>query len=106
MCGADARTGEHRDCELGNQRHVKRNAITTLNIRVLEYVGELANFDVKLLISERARLAGFTFPDQRGFVASPGVQVSIETVVRDVDLTAAKPFRVWWIPLEHRVPGL
>src|SRR6185436_540945 len=106
MCSANAGAGEHRDRELRNQGHVKRDTISALNVRVLEYVCKLANFGVQLLISEGACLAGFTFPDQCGFVPAPRAQVSIETVVRNVDLAAGKPLRVRWIPLQNRVPRL
>jgi hypothetical protein len=59
---------------------------------------------VQLLISERARFARFAFPDERCFVASPGVEMTVETVVGDVDLAAAEPLRMRRIPLQHRVP--
>ena len=71
MSGADARASEHGDRQLGNQRHVKRDAIAALNAGVLQYVRKLADFRMQLLISERARVARFAFPDECGFVASP-----------------------------------
>ena len=103
---ADARARQHRNRELRNQRHVERDAIAALNVRVFQNVRKLADFGVQLLISERARLAGFTFPDQRGFVASPGGEMPVETVVRDIDLAADKPLGVRWVPLQNRVPLL
>src|SRR5215813_9139518 len=100
MRRADARTSEHGDREFGNQRHVKRDTIAALNAGVFEYVGKLADFGVKLLIGEGACFAGFAFPDQRGFVAAPGGEMTIETVVREIDLAAAEPLRMRRIPFE------
>src|SRR5678815_564491 len=104
MRSADACTREHRDRELRNERHVERNAIATLNVGMLEYVRKLADFSVQLLISERACFAGFAFPDECCFVASPGGEMTVETVVGDIDLPAAEPLCVRRIPLQHRVP--
>src|SRR6185369_1678476 len=101
MRRANACTREHRNGQLRNQRQVKRDAIAALDAGVFENVRKLADFRVQLLISERTRLAGLAFPDECRFVASPGGQVSIQTVVGDVDFAAAEPFRVWWVPLEH-----
>ncbi len=75
-----------------------------LNVFTLQDVREFADFGVQLLICKSARFAGFAFPDQRGFIATPGRQVTIETVVRDVDLAADEPFCVRWVPLQHCVP--
>ena len=71
---------------------------------MFEHVCEFADFGVQLLIRVRARVAGFAFPDERGFVAAPGGEVTIETVVGNVYLAAAEPFRVWRVPLQDRVP--
>src|SRR6185369_526605 len=104
MRGADACAREHRDRKLGNQRHVERDAIATLNVCMLQYVCKLADFRVQLLISKRARFAGFAFPDECRFVASPGGEMTVETVVRDIDLAADEPLCMRRIPLQHGVP--
>ena len=72
MRGPNARTGQHRNRQLGNQRQVERDAIALLNANALKDIRKATNFRVKLLISERARVAGFAFPNESGFVASPG----------------------------------
>src|SRR5687767_9744674 len=104
MSRADACAREHGDRQLGDQRQVQRDAIASLNISAFKNVGELADFGVQLLISEGACFTGFTFPDERGFVASPGWQMTIEAVVRDVDLAADEPLGMRWIPLQYCVP--
>src|SRR5262244_1383823 len=98
MRGADACTGEHCDRQLRNQRHVKRDAISALNVCMLQHVGKLADFSVQLLISEGARFAGFAFPDKCGLVPSPGIEMAVKTVVGDIDPAAAKPLRMWRVP--------
>ena len=51
-------------------------------------------------------VAGLAFPNQRRFVASPGCQMPIETVVRNIDLAADKPLSVRRRPVQNRVPFL
>ena len=61
---------------------------------------------MQLLISERPRVAGLAFPNQSRFVAPPGSEMTIETVVRDIDFAADKPLRVRRLPLQHLIPFL
>lgn len=61
---------------------------------------------MELLISEGALIARLTFPDQCGLIASPGSQVPVETVVRDIDLAANEPFSMRRLPLQNHVPLL
>ena len=61
---------------------------------------------MKLLVSERSLFAGLAFPNKRSLVATPGLKMSIETVVRDIDLAADKPLGVWRMPVQNRVPLL
>src|SRR6185503_3907702 len=104
MRSADARARQHCDRQFRNQRHVQRHTIACANVFTIQNVRELADFRVQLLISESARFAGFAFPDKRGFVATPGWEVTIETVVRDVDLPADEPLSMRWVPLQHCIP--
>ena len=59
---------------------------------------------MKLLISERPGVAGLAFPNQSRLVASPGSEMAVEAVVRDIDLAADKPLRMRWLPLQHGIP--
>ena len=61
---------------------------------------------MKLLIRQDADFAGFAFPDDRGFVFSPGGDVTIETVVGEIDLSADEPLGPRAIPLENAIPLL
>src|SRR4029077_6285617 len=85
---ADARARQHRDREFRNQRHVKRHAIPLFDSTTLQDVGKFADFGMELLVGEGALVAGFAFPNQRCFVAPPGVEMSVEAVVRNIQLAA------------------
>src|SRR2546426_12010241 len=61
---------------------------------------------MQLLIGERSRVAGLAFPNQSRFVASPGSEMTVEAVVRDIDLAAGKPLRMRWLPLQYALPFL
>src|SRR5438132_445636 len=104
MRGADPRAGQHRNSQLWNQRQVQRHSIALLNTGAFQNVRELADFGMELLISKSAYVARLAFPNERRFVASPGCQMSIETVVRDIDPAAEKPLGVGRLPVEHLVP--
>lgn len=59
---------------------------------------------MQLQIRDGADLAILAFPDQGGLVAARAVQVSIDAVVRQVELTADEPLHVGRRPLHDRVP--
>jgi hypothetical protein len=61
---------------------------------------------VQLLIRQRASIAGLALPNQGCLVAPPCRQVTIETVIRDVDLATGKPLSVRRRPLQNSVPLL
>src|SRR5579863_2692816 len=59
---------------------------------------------MKLLVGEDSDFAGLAFPDDGGFVLAGGGDVAVETVVREIDFSADKPFGPGTIPFEHLVP--
>src|SRR5215470_7363186 len=61
---------------------------------------------MQFLIRKSAILAGFAFPQNRSFVSPPTVQMPIDAVDGDVELTPDEPFCKWWIPLQHFLPLL
>ena len=71
---ADARAGEHRDRQLGNQRHVDRDAIALLHAERLQDVRELAHLAVQVAVGQRPAVARLPFPDDRRLVAAPRCQ--------------------------------
>ncbi len=104
--GADARAGQHRDRQLGNHAHVDGDAIALFDAQRLQHVRAFGDFAQQLLIGERARIARLAFPQDRGFILAPGGDVTVQAVVRNVQLAAQEPFGERQLPFEHAVPGL
>jgi len=104
--GPDARAGEHRDGELGNQRHVKRDAVAALDAEGFEDVGKRVDLTIEVPVRERPPIPGLTLPDKRRLVAPRTADVAIEAVDAGVDFSADEPLRVRCIPLENFRPRL
>ena len=83
---ADPRTGEHGDRRLGNVRQVNEHARPFLAAVALEDVREDTDLAMKLLISEHPPIAGLAFPDDGGLVAPRTGEMTIEAILRDVEL--------------------
>jgi hypothetical protein len=88
----DPGTCEHRD--RGFRNHAQ----------LLQGVGELTDLPVQLPVRVHASVARLALPDESGLVGSPPIQVTIEAVVRDVELAADEPAGERRLPLEYRVP--
>src|SRR5258705_6811852 len=61
---------------------------------------------MELLIRECPYIARLAFPDKRSLVASPGGNVPVQTVVRNIQLATTKPLRMRRVPFQNRVPLL
>src|SRR5262245_51231732 len=61
---------------------------------------------MQLLIGERARIAWFSFPDNRSLIFAPGGEMAIQTIVRKIELPSDKPSGKWLVPIEDRFPFL
>src|SRR5271155_1241124 len=61
---------------------------------------------MQLLISERANFPGLTLPDNGGFIFSRALNMAIEAVIGEINLSADKPFGPRAIPFENFVPFL
>ena len=103
MGNPDAGAGEHCDRELEHHRHVDGDSVALFQAQALEHVGELLHFGEQFGVGHRDRVAGLTLPVERNLVAFAGLDVSVETVVRKVELATDEPFRERQLPLEHRV---
>ena len=55
---------------------------------------------MKLAVGEGAGLAGFTFPDDGGFVGPAIGEVTIDAVFADVEFSSDKPLGVRGLPVE------
>ncbi len=99
--GSDAGAGQHGDRRLGNHGHVNDDPVALFHLVSLEHVGKAADFAMKLLIGQHALLTGFPLPDERCFRLQRAVQVTIEAVFADVELSAGEPLRIRALPVEH-----
>src|SRR5580692_161612 len=106
MRRSDAGAGQHRDWELWSHAHVDGDAVTLLDSERLQGIGELLYFAMQLLIGQRAHFAGLALPDERCLVLAPALNVTVETVVRQINLAADKPLRPGVIPFQNLVPLL
>src|SRR5262249_39778633 len=55
---------------------------------------------------QHTRVARLAFPDEGGLVAARPLDVPVEAVVRDIELSADEPFRVGKLPLLRLLPRL
>src|SRR5919201_3958399 len=105
MHRANPRTGEHGYRRLWNIWQIDDNAITFADLVALQHVCESADFVVQLLISEGAFVARLAFPQNRGFVATPRREMSIQTVFGKIELAADEPFCEGRLPVEQFFPA-
>ena len=61
---------------------------------------------MKLLIGERADFAGFALPDDGGLILTPAFDMTVEAVVRKIDLAADEPLGPGRFPVQNLVPLL
>src|SRR5688572_28861846 len=98
-------TGEHRDRQLGDERHVDGDTIALLDAQRFQNVSKRADLTIEVEIGERAAIAWFAFPNDRGLVAASRAHVTIDAISRHVDLSSDEPFRMRRIaPVEHPGP--
>ena len=102
----DTRTGQHGDGKLGSHAHVDRDAVAFVYAQRFQHIGELLHLAMQLLKGERPNFAGFTFPDDGGFVLARGLDVAVEAVVGEIQLAANKPLCPGMVPFENFVPFL
>jgi len=81
---SNAGARQHGDDGLRNERHVDQDAVAFFNAIAFENISKNADFAVELVISERAALAGFTFPNDGRFVAAGSIKMAVEAVLRGI----------------------
>ncbi len=106
MRGADPGAGEHRHGQLGNHRHVNRDAIAATNAELAQRVGEAADVVEQLLVRDRPTVAGLAFIVVGDLVAASGANVTVQAVDRHVELSVAEPAGERLVPFQRRGEGL
>src|SRR5438874_9023509 len=104
MHGADSSAGQHGNRRFGDVRQINDDAIGFFDVVPFQHICEAADFAMQLLIGERALVAGFAFPDYCGLVATRPCEMTVETILRDVKLSAHEPFREGRLPFENLLP--
>ena len=104
--GPDAGARQHGDGSLGNERHVDKDTIPLLDSVALEDIGEFADFAVKLAIGQDALLPRLPLPDNRRLIGPGCLKMTVEAVVRGIDLPANEPLGIRNFPIEHLAPFL
>ncbi len=103
---ADASAREHRGGQLGDHRHIDRDPVPLLDAQLLQRVGTAAGHLEEVAVREGPRVAGLALPVVGDLGAAPGLHVTVEAVLGEVELTAEEPLRVRRLPLEDLVERL
>ena len=88
--GADSRACEHRDRQLGNHRHVDRDAIASANPEVTQPVGEAVDVVEQLAVGDRPAIARLAFVVVGDLFAAARAHVPVQAVDRHVELAVAR----------------
>jgi hypothetical protein len=99
--GAETRAREHRDREPRPHPHVDADRSPLSDPERLQPVGGFHDLVEQLRVRDgRALTDGLPLEEVGDLVTTPGFDVAVEAVVRDVQLPAAVPLRVRGLPLE------
>ena len=100
------RAGQHRDRQLGDHRHVDRDPVAGRDAELLEGVGRLADLALEVAEGQRPGVAGLADPVVRDLVAETALDVAVDAVVADVELTADEPLGERQLPFQGRLERL
>ena len=103
---ADPGAREHRDRQLGDHRHVDRDAIAGPDPQLEQRVGGLAHLALEVGVRDRPRIAGLADPVVGDLAAEAVLDVAVDAVVGDIELAADEPLRERQVPLERLVERL
>ena len=92
-------TGLHCADAFNGHRHVDDNTVTLLDAHTTQGIGKFGNLGEQLLVGHLSYFAVVGFEDQGNLVALASFDLTIQTVVRNIQLAVGKP-------LEERGVGL
>ena len=99
MGHADAGAGQHGDGQLGDHRHVHRDAVAGAQTQAQQHVGEALHIVEQLRVGDSAGVAGLALPVEGHLVAGARGDVAVEAVVGHVERAAHEPLS------ERQIPG-
>ena len=103
---ADPSTGKHGNRGLDNHRHVDQHTVLGFDPISLQHIGKFADFTLQLAVGQGAFVTRLTLPDDRGLVATPFIDMAINTVNTYIGLAAHKPLCIGSFPVQHLAPLL
>jgi hypothetical protein len=95
---------QHRDGELGHHPEVDRDPVALADAELLERVRGPADVLEELCVGDLPGVTGLALPEERDLPAVAGLHVTVDAVVRGVELPTDEPLREWEIPLGDGVP--
>jgi hypothetical protein len=94
MRSADPGASQHSDRQFWNHSHIDCYAVTLFNSQPFQSDCAPVHISIEILISENSPIVDpFTFPNDRGLVLSPGIQMAVDAVVANVRLSSSKPLK-------------
>ena len=103
--GADPRTGQHGDRQLGDHGHVDRDPVALADAQLAKGVRHLARLGQELGVGDRPLVARLALPVVGDLVSQPVGHVAVEAVDADVQLAADEPLGERRLPLERCCHG-
>ncbi len=101
----DPSTSQHCNRCFWDHRHIDPNPIAFLDPQLLQSIGKLTNLSMQLDIGQDPAISRFSFPDQGRVIAAVSFEVTIQTVVGNIDLPSDKPLGLGRIPSQNPIPS-
>ena len=101
VCSAKASAGEHGDRDLGDHRHIDRNAVALGHAERLQRVRGLLHLAQQVVVGNGAAVTWLADPVEGHLLAATSGNVAINAVLRNVELTVIEPLRKWGLPLQR-----
>jgi hypothetical protein len=98
--------GQHGDRQLRDHRHVDGDRVPLGDAESLEHVGEALHLVEQVGVGDGPAVARLALPVVGHPAAAARLDVTIQAVVRHVELAADEPLGEGQVPLEDRVPRL
>ena len=92
--GSDAGAGKQRDGQFGAHTYVDGDPVSAPNAKAFEDVGEALHLLVEFAVGELAHFSGLSLPEESDFVPAAAESVTIDAVVREVELAVDEPSRM------------
>src|ERR1044071_3219642 len=100
----NASASQHGDGQFRNKRHVERHTVPRSDTLPPQRVGKFTNLCMKFGVGQSSLVAWFAFPNQRSLIAVSRLQMTIKTVVGNIDFATHEPLCMRRLPVQYLVP--